>query len=252
VKNRSNSVVRFFLAAMLSLPAIGMGMAVDQTGFKVTMELFRNGKLAGETTFTFTSDDDEWFMQSQTLGTKGLAGVLGVQENSFSRGDWKDGLPRPLAFERNVKAIKTFRWAANFDWARGDVHSIYPDGESTIAIKPGVIDESTLGMLIRLGLERGEDEWFLQVLDEDEIEQEHFKARPAERAQTALGCVTAYPVEKIRRPGSTRYTRTYYARDHHFVPFMIEHGKTDGDHLESRLKSLEIDGKKVAPGPDCI
>ena len=57
--------------------------------------------------------------------------------------------------------------------------------------------------------------------------------------------------EKIRRAGSTRYTRTYYARDHHFVPVMIEHGKTDGDHLESRLKSLEIGGKKVSRGPDC-
>jgi hypothetical protein len=250
VNKRSNNIFRFFLAAILSLPAIGV--AADRTGFKVTMELFRNEKLAGETTFTFTSGNGEWRMQSQTRGTRGLARVIGVEENSFSRGDWHDDLPRPLAFERNVKAIKTFRWAANFDWARGEVHSIYPDGESTIAIKPGVVDESTLGMVIRLGLERGEDEWFLQVLDEDEIEQEHFRARPAERTQTVLGCVTTYPVEKIRRAGSTRYTRTYYARDHRFVPVMIEHGKTDGDHLESRLKSLEIDGKTIARGPDCI
>jgi len=216
------------------------------------MELFRNGKLAGETTFTFASANGEWRMQSQTRGTKGLAGVMGVEENSFSRGDWNDDLPRPLAFERNVKAIKTFRWAANFDWVHDVVHSIYPDGESTIALEPGVVDESTLGMVIRVGLERGEDEWFLQALDEDEIEQEHFKARPAERIQTVLGCLAVYPVEKIRRATSTRYTRTYYARDHHFVPVMIEHGKTDGDHLESRLKSLEIDDKKVARGPDCI
>ena len=151
-----------------------------------------------------------------------------------------------------MKAVKTFRWAATFDWARGDVRSIYPDGESTISIEPGVVDESTLGMVIRLGLERGEDEWLLQVLDEDEIDTEHFKARPAEPTQTVLGCVTAYPVEKIRRAGSTRYTRTYYARDHHFVPVMIEHGKTDGDHLESRLKSLEIDGKNISRGLDCV
>ena len=215
------------------------------------MDLFRNGKQMGETTFTFSSGDGTWLMQSQTRGTKGVARVMGVEENSSSRGDWNEGLPRPLEFERNVKAVKTFRWAANFDWARGEVHSIYPDGESTIAIKPDVVDESTLGMVIRLGLERGEDEWFLQALDEDEVEQEHFRARPAGRTQTVLGCMTTYPVEKIRRAGSTRYTRTYYARDHHFVPVMIEHGKTDGDHLESRLKSLEIDGEEVSRGPDC-
>jgi hypothetical protein len=249
VKNKFNSVVTRFLAAILSLPAIGT--AADRPGFNVTMELFRNGKLMGETTFTFSSGDGKWVMKSQTRGTKGVASIMGVEENSSSHGDWNDDLPRPLRFERNVKAIKTFRWAANFDWAGGEVHSIYPDGESTIAIEPGVVDESTLGMVIRLGLERGEDEWFLQALDEDEVEQEHFRARPAERTQTILGCMTTYPVEKIRRAESTRYTRTYYARDHHFVPVMIEHGKTDGDHLESRLKSLEIDGKKVARGPDC-
>jgi hypothetical protein len=249
VKKTSNTIARIFLAAILSLPAIVT--AADRPGFKVSMELFRNGKLMGETTFTFSSGDSQWRMQSQTLGTKGLARIMGVEESSFSRGDWHDNLPRPLEFERNVKAIKTFRWAANFDWARGEVHSIYPDGESTLAITPGVVDESTLGLVIRLGLERGEDEWFLQVLDEDEVEQEHFRARPAERTQTILGCITTHPVEKIRRAGSTRYTRTYYARDHHFVPVMIEHGKTDGDHLESRLKSLEIDGEQVSRGPDC-
>ena len=249
MKKKLNRVVACLLAAILSLPAIGL--AAERPGFKVTMDLFRNGKLMGETTFTFSSGDGEWVMQSQTQGTKGLARIMGVEENSSSRGDWSDGLPRPLAFERSVKAIKTFRWAANFDWARGEVHSIYPDGESTLAIEPGVVDESTLGMVIRLGLERGEDEWFLQALDEDEVEQEHFRARPAERTQTILGCMTTYPVEKIRRATSTRYTRTYYARDHHFVPVMIEHGKTDGDHLESRLTSLEIDGEKVARGPDC-
>lgn len=216
------------------------------------MELFRNGKLTAETTFTFTSGDGEWIMRSQTRGIKGLARVIGVEENSYSSGDWNENLPRPLTFERNVKAVKNFRWAAEFDWARDEVHSIYPDGESTIAIEPGVVDESTLGMLIRMGLERGEDEWLLQALDEDEIGQEHFKARQAEQIQTILGCVTARPVEKIRRAGSTRYTRTFYARDLHYVPVMIQHGKTDGDHLESRLKSLEIDGKTISRGPDCV
>ena len=245
-----NFLVCGLITAILSLPTTGV--AADRPGFKVAMELFRNGKLAGETTFTFTSgDSSSWIMRSETRGTKGIARLLGVEENSFSRGDWHDGLPRPLAFERNVKAVIRYRWAAEFDWERSTVHSVHPDGETTLAIEPGVIDESTLGMVIRMGLEQGEDEWFLQVLDEDEIEQEHFKARSTEQIQTVLGCVNAHVVEKIRRAGSTRYTRTYYARDHHFVPVMIEHGKTDGDHLESRLKSLEIDGKKIARGPGC-
>lgn len=234
---------------LLALPVTAM--AAGPSDFKVTMDMFRNGKLMAETTFTYTSQGDQWVMQSETSGTKGLARMIGLEEQSISRGDWEDNSPRPLNFERNVKAIKKMRWAAQFDWSRGEVQSVYPDGESALEIEPGVVDESTLGMVIRMGLERGEDEWFLQVLDEDEIEQEHYKSLPAKPIQTALGCVTAYAVEKIRREGSTRYTRTYHARDHDFVPVLIEHGKKDGDHLESRLKSLEIDGKTISPGADC-
>jgi hypothetical protein len=244
-----NILANVCLAASLILPATGM--AAKPPDFKVAMDMFRNGKLMAETTFTFTSRDEQWTMQSETVGLKGLARLIGLEERSFSRGDWQEGVPRPLNFERNVKAIKTMRWTAEFDWSGGEVRSVYPDGESLLGVEPGVVDESTLGMLIRLGLEHGEDEWFLQVLDEDEIEQQHYRSRPAERIETALGCVTVYAVEKIRRAGSTRYTRTYHARDHAFVPVFIEHGKKDGDHLESRLKTLEIDGKTVSAGPDC-
>ena len=237
------------LVAAMLLPATGM--AANPLDFRVTMDMLRNGKLMAETTFTFTSRDGQWTMQSESRGIKGLARLVGLEEHSISHGDWQDNEPRPLNFERNVKAIKKMRWSAEFDWPQSEIRSIYPDGESTLQLEPGVVDESTLGMVIRLGLEQGEDEWFLQVLDEDEIEQQHYRSRPAERIQTSLGCVTAYAVEKIRRAGSTRYTRTYHAREHAFVPVLIEHGKKDGDHLESRLKKLEIDGKAITPGPDC-
>jgi hypothetical protein len=249
VKKIIDTLLHVSLLAALLLPAVGT--AGDPLEFKVTMEMLRNGKTVGETVFSFTAGDEQWVMQSQTRGTRGLAKFIGLEEQSFSRGDWAGDVPRPAYFERNVKAVKKMRWEAQFDWAGGQVRSIYPDGESTLAIEAGVVDESTLGMLIRAGLGQGQDEWFPQVLDEDEIEQNHFRARPAERIQTALGCMTAYAVEKIRREGSTRYTRTYHARDHEFVPVLIEHGKTDGDHLESRVKTLEIDGKTIPRGPDC-
>lgn len=249
MKKPPNNLSILILAAALLSPAIAP--AAEPSRFKATMDMFHNGKLVGETTFSFSTEGGQWIMRSNTTGTQGLAKVIGVQEHSSSRGDWSGDRPRPLSFERNVKAGKKLRWAAEFDWSRGEVRSTYPDGQSTLEIQPGVVDESTLGMVIRAGLEHGEDEWFLQVLDEDEIEQQHFRSRPAERIETVLGCVNAYAVEKIRRAGSTRYTRTYHASDHGFVPVLIEHGKTDGDHLESRLKSLEIDGVRIRPGPGC-
>ena len=248
--NKAMKILAIICLAITVLQPVP-GMAAKPLDFSVTMDMFRNGKLMAETTFSFSSQDDQWAMKSETRGVKGLAKLVGLQENSVSRGDWQGDDPRPLSFERNVKAVKKMKWTAEFDWTGREIRSIYPDGESKLPLEQGVVDESTLGMVIRLGLEQGEDEWYLQVLDEDEIEQQHYKSRPAERIQSALGCVTAFAVEKIRREGSTRYTRTFHAQDHAFVPVLIEHGKKDGDHLESRLKKLEIDGKTVTPGPDC-
>ena len=243
------SLAVFCLAAALMQPS--PGVAANPLEFSVTMDMFRNGKLMAETTFSFRSKGNQWTMQSKTTGTKGLARLVGLQEHSVSRGDWQGDEPRALNFERNVSAVKKFIWTAEFDRDRSEILSVDPDGESTLPLQPGVVDESTVGMLIRLGLEKGQDEWFFQVLDEDEIEQQHYKARPAENLQTALGCVPAIAVEKIRRAGSTRYTRTYHAQDYAFTPVLIEHGKKGGDHLESRLKKLEIDGKTISPGPGC-
>ena len=93
---------------------------------------------------------------------------------------------------------------------------MYPDGESSLELQPGVVEEAGIGLRIRAGLARGEDNWHLLVVDEDEIEEQHFALREVERIQTSLGCLEAYRVEKVRDPSSKRYTRTWYAAEHDF------------------------------------
>jgi hypothetical protein len=128
---------------------------------------------------------------------------------------------------------------------------VHRDGESMLELQPGVIDENAIGLSIRTGLLRGEDDWRLRVVDEDEIEEEHFAVREVERIQTALGCFEAYRVDKIRDPSSKRYTRTWYAKDLEFVPIRVEHGKQGDEHVESRLIEMNLDGRSVTKGPDC-
>ena len=235
------------VCATLALPAL----AKPPQDFKASLELSRNGKPMGESTFSMSSTDDGWTMNSHTRGTRGLARLVGLDEQSESHGDWDGGSARPLAFERNVKHIKREHWDAQFDWEAGTVKSVHPDGENLIELKNNTVDESTLGLRIRMGLARGREEWKLNVLDEDEIEVQTFRLASVEPLQTALGCVTAHRVDKIRHASSTRYTRQYYAEEFGFVPVLIEHGKTDGDHLESRIVSLELGGESVEALPDC-
>jgi hypothetical protein len=232
---------------MLSLACLAQAPA----DFEARLELHRNGKLMGETTFSFSSGDGQWLMQTQTKGTKGLARFVGLDESSYSKGDWVDSHPRPQAFERNVKAIVRMNWQATFDWDQGVVETVHPDGESRLELEPGVVDETAIGLVVRAGLGRGEEEWFLKVVDEDEIEDQHFRRVGVERMQTALGCVTVHDVMKVRAETSKRYTHTYYAEEFDFVPVFMKHGKKGDDHMESHIVSLSIAGQPARTLPDC-
>lgn len=237
------------LVCCLLLPSLAA--AAQPADFEARLELWRNGKLTGESVFRFSNEGEHWTMQSETKGIKGLAWLIRLRENSTGEGEWQDGVPRPLRYERDVHAIKHMRWTAEFDWEAGTVHTVYPDGESDLPLEPGVVDEMAMGLLIRAGLARGEIEWTFRQVDEDEIEEAPFRAEPPRDVQTPLGCMRVFVVDKVRAPDSTRYTRTYYAADHEFAPVLIEHGKQGKEHIEGRVVSLTIDGKPVEPGPDC-
>jgi len=237
------------LALCLLLPL--SALADRPADFEARLELYRNGKLNGETVFKLETVGGRWVMHSSTKGTKGMASWIGLKEESTGEGDWHDGLPRPLRYERNVKAIITREWSAEFDWDNEVVHTAYPDGASTLELEPGVVDEAGLGLAIRKGLLNGETEWHLRQVDEDEIEDAHFRVSEVKAVDTPLGCMQTHVVEKVRGEGSTRYTRTYYASEHDFAPVLIEHGKRGGDEVEGRVISLTVNGKQVAAGPAC-
>lgn len=247
--NTLRKILPIPLAFGLALPA--MCLADRPADFEARLELHRNGKLSGETRFSLETRNGRWVMSSETKGTKGMASWIGLRENSTGEGDWHQGQPRPLRYERTVKAILTMEWSAEFDWQDKVAHTVYPDGQSSLELEPGVVDEMGLALRIRNGLRNGEDEWFLRQVDEDEIEDVHFRVSSVKAVQTQLGCMTTHVVEKVRGEGSKRYTRTYYAAEHDFVPVLIEHGKQGDDRVEGRVISLTVNDEPVAVGPDC-
>lgn len=239
-------------AALLAGALPGFALAATPTAFEAVFEVHRNGKLIGESTFRFEVDSETWTLSTETRGTHGLAKLLGLEESSLSTGDWVGDLPRPARFEQTVHvAVKTVETRAAFDWASGTVFSEHEDGETVLDLSPGVVDPVAAGLAVRSGLARGESEWRLTVVDEDELEEHVFRIAEEAPLDTALGCRDTQRVDRDRGPDSTRYTRTWYARDLAWVPVQVTHGKTDGDHMESRLASLVLDGEAVAPVAAC-
>jgi len=226
-------------------------LAETPADFQARLDLSRNGKVIGEMKFALKTEGKHWTMTSSTEGTRGLARFLGLEESSSGEGTWEASGPRPLRYERDVRVIKHMRWSADFDWNAGVVHTVYPDGKSTLDLQPGMVDESAIGLIVRGGLARGENEWFLDMVDEDHIEHAHFRTRSVENIETPLGCMKVHVVEKVRGENSTRYTRTYYAEDHDFAPVKMEHGKKDGDHMEGNVTALTVNGREFAAGPPC-
>lgn len=244
-----------FALLVVALGCAGIAGAQDPRipeDFEATYEFYRNGKLAGEASFSLQTTNGQWVMRSSSRGTKGLARMAGLREQSTSRGRWHDGKPRPDAFEQNIK----YRFGgdynrADFDWSNGQVKSVHEDGETLLDLEPGTLDAVSTGLAIRTGLLQGEQEWFFPVVDKDRIDRDHFKARAPEQLDFGQGCFEVSTVEKIRRPESTRYTRTHHARELDFVPVFVEHGKQDGDHMETRIVSLKLDGQPVSAKKGC-
>ena len=247
--NMPRHLLPLLFALWLLLPPVCL--ANPPADFEAILELHRNGKLSGETRFSLETRDGRWLMSSETKGTKGVLSWIGFQESSTGKGDWHDGEPRPLSYERNVKAVITRTWSADFDWESMRVQTIYPDGESTLELEPGVVDEMALALTIRKGLRSGENEWHLRQVDEDEIEDAHFRVSDTKAMETPLGCMRTHVVEKVRAASSKRYTRTYYATDHDFAPVLIEHGKQGDEHVEGRVISLTLNGSPVTVEPNC-
>jgi len=215
-------------------------------------ELLRNDKSLGEASLAYRSDASGWRLESHSVGTRGSARLLGFKEHSVSEGEWLEGLPRPTSFDQVVRAaLIDHGWKADFDWAAARVATRHKDGESSLELSDGAVDPLTLGLRIRAGLARGEDHWTVPMLDKDEIEANEFATAEEELIDTSLGCLATRRVDKVRPPENKRYTRTWYARDLGWAPVRVEHGKTGGNHVETRILSLSLDGKPVSARPPC-
>ena len=88
------------------------------------------------------------------------------------------------------------------------------------------------------------------MVEEDEIEAQEFRQLKSEWLETALGCLETLPIEKVRK-SSKRYTRAWHASAFENIEVRVEHGKTDGHHIEMRITELEFGDSKVRPRPSC-
>ncbi|HMB60953.1 MAG TPA: DUF3108 domain-containing protein [Xanthomonadales bacterium] len=239
------------LATLLAASVCASSLFADWQPYEARYALYRNGKLAGKVEISLTREGDSWTMRSEGSGTHGLARILRAKDIENVVGRFENGkfFPEHYTSHTRVAGIDN-EWSANFDWTSNLVEIVDGKNHLSLDMGPGALDALSLKLEMQRRLRDQETGLNFFLVDEDEIKDQDFQMLKSERLETSLGCLDTVPVERVRK-NSTRYTRGWHAPDLEFITVRVEHGKTDGDHMEMRITELVIDGKVVDPQPGC-
>ncbi len=239
-----------FVLALMLLPADLL--ASDLQEYSARYSLYRNGKLAGKANVQLSNEGDKWIMSTEGSGTHGLARFLRAKDREYVEGQLQDGRFVPLRFERDISVAGIGNhWIALFDWP-SDTVTIEVDRKSIeLNLRGEALDGLSLKLELQRRLRKQEENMEFWLVDEDEVKQQNFRILPPEMLETSLGCLETIPVERIRSPESKRYTRAWYAPALDYLAVRLEHGKTDGEHVEMRIANLQLADQSYTAGPAC-
>ena len=219
--------------------------------FSARYSVYRNGKLQARTEILLAQEGENWVYKSESVGTHGMARFMKFRDFEYVEGRLDGELLLPLRYVHELKWIgPNQNSTADFDWENSAVSVTHDGDELVLDLVPGALDPMTLQLEMRRQLGQTEPDLEFILVEEDELEPARFRALPDEQLETSLGCLDTVPVEKVRK-SSRRYTRSWHASALAFIPVRMEHGKTDGDHMELRITELVMDGQVIQPQPGC-
>jgi len=249
--NSAEKHLAALLAALLALSWTA-GASADILPYSARYSIYRNGKLTGKVEVELHQQGDRWTISSEGSGTHGLARILGARDTEQVAGHIRDSRFLPDRYTRHTRVAGIDnRWLAAFDWDSGEVSVVHDEDEPLILELIGEsLDPLSLKLEMRRRLSETEPDLRFQMVEEDEIDKQNFRILHSEWLETSLGCLETTPVEKIRH-NSKRYTRAWHAPGLANIEVRMEHGKTDGNHMEMRITELILDNVEIVPRPGC-
>ena len=249
-----NRLLSAALLALLTFAAVPRPVDAAETvlePYSARYAVYRNGKLQARSEFLFQQEGDTWIMKSESIGTHGMARFMKFRDFEYVEGELNNDRFRPLRYVHDLKWIgPNQNSAAEFDWENNQVEVDHEGDVRVLELVDDAVDPMSLQLEMRQRLANQEENLEFMMVEDDEIELQRFRTLPAEQMETSLGCLDTVPVEKVRR-NNRRFTRSWHASEHLFIPVRVEHGKTDGDHMELRITELTIAGTTIEPQPGC-
>ena len=243
--------IRFIPVLLVVLCWISPVLAELNT-YEARYSIYRNGKLGGKAEISLEQEGDQWVIRSEGRGTHGLAKIIGARDTEYTRGQFLDERFIPDEYFRHTRvAAIDNRWLSTFNWPEDEVVVVHDGKEAyRMALQGKAIDPLTLKLEMRRQLMKPDPDLNFLMVEEEEIDPQKFRTLEREWLETALGCLETIPVEKVR-DNNRRYTRAWHAPAYGNIEVRVEHGKTNGNHMEMRITELEFDGMEVVAGPGC-
>jgi hypothetical protein len=219
--------------------------------YQLNYDVFRNGKLAGQAEITMQQQGGQWIIRSEGSGTHGLGRLLGVSDAEQAEGNFLDGRFRPDRFShRSRLAGFSDNWSAQFNWQDDTVTITKGKDVLSLELGQGALDRLSLNVDLQWRLRERDPDLQLFEVSDDKIKPRTYRLLPPEQLETSLGCINTLPVELIPS-GNTNFSRSWHAPDLDFLAVRLDRGKTNGTHLEMRITSMVLDGKKIESLGSC-
>lgn len=232
--HRSSRLARIALPVLLAGASAAASAASAPAPFTATYQVQRDGEPIGTATVTLTAQGHgQYAYRNQTLGTGGLAALLGASSDETTRFRWHDDAPETVTYDYAMDtAIKRKHRHLEVDWTHGQVTVDEGKGPIQYASTPGMVDRNTLPLALGLALRAGEKKVVLPVGVKQRVEQQQYAVQATEHVTVPAG---EFSAERVTRTDSGKAFDAWYAPAKFPVPVKL--AQADGGNLTLLLQS---------------
>ena len=208
--------------------------------FKARYEVYGSGFSIGDAVMTLTATGPNAYRMSTQVRPNGLAALLvSGQIDEQASGEIRDGVVRPIQYERRVETPKKKQTVRlRFDWPARQLRASDNDEKATLPLSPGVLDPLSLNLRVMWDLRRGDLPSEYVLADEIELKPYQIKNEGEETLETSVGKLRALRISQSK-PGKTRLTRFWFAPELGYMPVRVMQQKGDKEVLRMELRAVE-------------
>ncbi len=192
--------------------------------FSARYEVLRNGKELGQATLALRDDGNgPWEFSNETRGTRGIAGMLGVDVTEKSTFRWRDGQPESLSYRYSQEAaIKSKERSVDFDWNTHQARTRDGKAETTAPLRATAMDRNVVTVALMATLKTGAQDADLPVVDKDRVAGQRYRVEGTEELSLRSGPVDAVRVARVRDDNPRKQTTIWFAPRLSWLPVQIE------------------------------